>query len=79
MAVAAGPIPDPQTVWVPSTMTEVKIQDRVEHSLLWPKAMEDDLRQGLEAQRATAAQVSMPVPIKARTFRPKLCAPNTMR
>jgi hypothetical protein len=44
------------------------------------KTTEDDLRQGLEAQRdATAAQERMPVLIKARTFGPKLHAPATVR
>jgi hypothetical protein len=38
MAMAALPIPDPQMVWVPSTMTEVKIQSLVDCGLLWPKA-----------------------------------------
>jgi hypothetical protein len=39
---------------------------------LQQKTTEDDLRQGLEAQRATAAALAkMLVLIKARTFRPK--------
>jgi hypothetical protein len=38
MAAAALPIPDLLTVWVPSTMTEVKIQALVARRLLRPKA-----------------------------------------
>jgi hypothetical protein len=37
MAVEALPIPDPRTVWVLSTMTEVKIQFLVDRGLLRPK------------------------------------------
>jgi hypothetical protein len=37
MAVAARPIPDPRTVWEPSTMTETKIQALVDRGLLRPK------------------------------------------
>jgi hypothetical protein len=44
------------------------------------KLMEDDLHQGLEAQRAAATtQARMPVPIKVCTFRPKLRAPTIVR
>lgn len=32
------PIPDLRTVWVPSTMTEAKIQSLVDRELLRPKA-----------------------------------------
>jgi hypothetical protein len=47
---------------------------------LGQKAMEDDLRQGLEAQRATTgAHARMPVRVKARPFRPKLRAPAAVR
>jgi hypothetical protein len=38
MAAEAASILDPQTVWVRSTMTEVKIQALVDRRLLWPKA-----------------------------------------
>jgi hypothetical protein len=38
MAAAALPILDPRTVWVPSTMTEAKIQSLVDRGLLRPKA-----------------------------------------
>jgi hypothetical protein len=37
MAAEVAPIPDPRTVWVRSTMTEVKIQALVECGLLMPK------------------------------------------
>ena len=44
------------------------------------KTTGDDLRQGMEAQRATAgAQARMPVLVKVRPFRPKLRAPATVR
>jgi hypothetical protein len=44
------------------------------------KTTEDDLGQGLEAQRAVAAaQVRIPLLIKARTFRPKLHVLTTVR
>jgi hypothetical protein len=47
---------------------------------LGQKAIEDDLRQWLEAQRASAgAQARMLVLIKARPFRPELRAPATVR
>jgi hypothetical protein len=36
--VAPLPIPDLRTVWVPSTMTEAKIQALVDSGLLRPKA-----------------------------------------
>jgi hypothetical protein len=38
MAAAAHLIPDPRMVWVPSTMTEAKIQALVDRVLLRPKA-----------------------------------------
>jgi hypothetical protein len=38
MAADAAFIPDPQTVWVRSTMTEAKIQALVNRRLLRPKA-----------------------------------------
>jgi hypothetical protein len=38
MAVEAGPIPNPRTVWVQSTMTEAKIHSLVDRGLLRPKA-----------------------------------------
>jgi hypothetical protein len=38
MAADAAFIPDPQTVWVRSTMTEAKIQALVNPRLLRPKA-----------------------------------------
>jgi hypothetical protein len=38
MAAEAASIPDPQAVWVRSTMTEAKIQTLVHRGLLWPKA-----------------------------------------
>jgi hypothetical protein len=38
MAAEALPIPDPQTVWELSTMTEAKIQSLVDRGLLRPKA-----------------------------------------
>jgi hypothetical protein len=38
MAVEGASIPDPQTAWVRSTMTEAKIQALVDRGLLWPKA-----------------------------------------
>jgi hypothetical protein len=38
MAAEAASIPDPQTAWVQSTMTEVKIQALVDYGLLRPKA-----------------------------------------
>jgi hypothetical protein len=41
------------------------------------KTTEDDLRQGLEAQRDAAAQAK--IQIKARTFRPKPHVPTTER
>jgi hypothetical protein len=37
MAAEAASIPDPQTAWVPSTMTEAKIQALVDRGLLRPK------------------------------------------
>jgi hypothetical protein len=37
MVVEALPILDPRTVWVPSTMTEAKIQSLVDRGLLSPK------------------------------------------
>jgi hypothetical protein len=37
MVVEPLPILNPHTVWVPSTMTEVKIQSLVDHGLLRPK------------------------------------------
>jgi hypothetical protein len=37
MAAEAASIPDPQTAWVRSTMTEVKIQALLDHGLLRPK------------------------------------------
>jgi hypothetical protein len=47
---------------------------------LGQKATEDDRRQGLEAQRAaTGVEARMPVLMKARPFRPKLCASATVR
>jgi hypothetical protein len=66
------------------------VEDRIVRRLLSPaakrqlelgqKATEDDLRQGLAAQRATAgAQSMMPVLIKVRPFRPKLHALATVR
>jgi hypothetical protein len=38
MAMEGASIPDPQAVWVRSTMTEVKIQALVDRGLLRPKA-----------------------------------------
>jgi hypothetical protein len=38
MAAAACQIPDPWTVWEPSTVTEAKLQALVDHRLLRPKA-----------------------------------------
>jgi hypothetical protein len=38
MAAEGASIPDPQTAWVRSTMTEAKIQALVDRGLLWPKA-----------------------------------------
>jgi hypothetical protein len=38
MVVPARAIPDPRTVWEPSTMTEAKIQALVNRGLLRPKA-----------------------------------------
>jgi hypothetical protein len=38
MAAPAREIPDPQTVWEPSTTTEAKIQALVDCGLLRPKA-----------------------------------------
>jgi hypothetical protein len=38
MAAPARAIPDPRTVWEPSTMTEEKIQALVDRRLLMPKA-----------------------------------------
>jgi hypothetical protein len=38
MAAAALLILDPSTMWVPSMMTEVKIQSLVDRTLLRPKA-----------------------------------------
>jgi hypothetical protein len=38
MAAEGASIPDPQTVWVRSTMTEAKIQALVDCGLLRPKA-----------------------------------------
>jgi hypothetical protein len=38
MAAEGPSIPDPQAVWVRSTMTEAKIQTLVDRGLLWPKA-----------------------------------------
>jgi hypothetical protein len=66
------------------------VEDRIVRRFLSPaakrqlelgqKATEDDLRQGLAAQRATAcAQSMMPVLIKVRPFRPKLHALATVR
>jgi hypothetical protein len=47
---------------------------------LQQKTTEDDLCQGLEAQRAAAtAQAKIPVLIKAQTFRPKPRVPTTTR
>jgi hypothetical protein len=37
MAAEAASIPDPQTVWVRSTMKEAKIQDLVNRRMLQPK------------------------------------------
>jgi hypothetical protein len=56
------------------------VEDRTTRRLLEKKTTEDDLHQGMEAQRATAgAQARMPVLIKVRPFNPKLCAPATVR
>jgi hypothetical protein len=38
MAAEGASIPDPQTTWVRSTMTEAKIQALVDRGLLRPKA-----------------------------------------
>jgi hypothetical protein len=39
MVAETDSIPDPQTTWVRSMMTEAKMQALVDHELLWPKAV----------------------------------------
>jgi hypothetical protein len=72
-AIDDPPIVEDQTVRR-SLSPAAKRQQELEQ-----KTMEDDLRQGMEAQRAVVGvQAMMPVLIKAQPFRPKLCAPATM-
>jgi hypothetical protein len=75
-------IDDPLVVEERSVKRSLSPAAKRQHEL-GQKVMEDDLRQGLEAQRAAtaaaAAQARIPVQIKACTFRTKLCVPTTAR